>query len=144
MDWRNARGGPSTHELRAVAALTGQECSDEHLEATRQLLAAQAIEQLGTALRERFVATSGISAAEWERVRDRLVIIHDKMTGEMVSDLVYESLDEDDADGFDAESDAPPRTQFAEFNATLPAPRRFERLGTLEEPVGADVYCAPE
>ncbi|MDR3632921.1 MAG: hypothetical protein P4L84_03740 [Isosphaeraceae bacterium] len=143
MDWRNARGGPTEREMRAVAALSGDSYSEENLEAARELLAARAAEQLTDSLREKFLAQSGMTAADWERVRDRVVIIHDRLTGDMLGDILSEYADEDDLDGFDFDSDAPARERFAAYNAQRPSERRFELLGTVAEPIEANVYRAP-
>jgi hypothetical protein len=144
MDWRNARGGPTDHEIRAVAALAGNRYSDEEFAMTRELLAQQALAQLTASLRERFLTQSGMSASEWERVRDRVLVVHDKLPDDQVADLLSEHCDEDDAEGFDYDSDAPVSARFAAFNDRLPPDRRFRLLGTLDEPVAAAVYCAAE
>ena len=77
-------------------------------------------------------------------MRDRVVIIHDKLPDELVGDLLYQHCDEDDVDQFDFESDAPVRERFAAYNAELPADRQFRLLGVVEEPIEASVYCSPE
>lgn len=144
MDWRNARGGPTEREMRAVAALSGDTYSDDELESAREALQAQALQQLAQALREKFLAKSGMPAAEWERIRERVVIIHDKLTDDMLGDILYEHGDEEDSEQFDFDSDGPARERFKAYNALLPAQRQYRLLGTLDEPIEANVYCAPE
>ena len=144
MDWRNARGGPTEQEIRAVAALSGKRYSDEEVEATHELLAERALEQLEESLLEKFLARSGMSATEWERIRERVVVIHDKLPTETVGEILSEACDGDDVAEFDDDSDRPMTARFAAFNDALPPPRRFRLLGTLEEPITAAVYCAAE
>lgn len=144
MDWRNARGGPTEREMRAIAALSGGSYSDEQIESAREALQTQALEQLAQTLREKFLVKSGMPAAEWERIRDRVVVVHDKLTDEMVGDILYEHGDEEDAEQFDFDSDGPARERFKAYNALLPAQRQYRLLGTLDEPIEANVYCAPE
>jgi hypothetical protein len=143
MAWRDSRGGPTEREVRAVAAMSGDDYDDGVIEATRQLMQRQALDRLGETLRERFLEESAMPAAEWERVRDRVVIVHDRLTPEMLADAVNE-LSEEEVDPSDFPEEAPPRRSFASYNDQLPPGRRFRKLGTLKEPLEAEVYCAPE
>src|SRR5262245_364402 len=95
MDWRNSRGGPSEQEIRNGAALMGETYTDEQVSAVREQLERNALNDLGTALRERFLTESQMPAAAWERVRDRLVIIHDRLTPELLDSSLEDWLDED-------------------------------------------------
>ena len=152
MDWRLGRGMATDDELRAIAARKGQELSDEELALLRQTQTAQASAALTEVIRDRFLEQTSLSAAEWEKLRDRLVIIHDRMAPETVV-AQFEAWDfEDEAefeDGEDDEEEQPayppgltPRHGFAHLNSTLPAARRFEKIAEFTEPVPADVYCA--
>ncbi len=154
MDWRNSRGGPTEEELRAVAAASGREMNEEELAALKQQLAQNAAAALEESLKERFVESTTMSAREWEAVRERVVIVHDRMTKEMVGSAFYnwqvdedEEWEEDEDEDEEADRpvpDGPPRQAFATLNESLPSERRFRKLGEVKEPVEADVYVGPE
>ena len=95
MDWRNGRGGPTEREIRAIAAESGFEDDDALVEATREQMQEQALADLDETLRERFSRETSLSVAEWERVRDRLVIVHDRLTPEMLDETAAEWVDDD-------------------------------------------------
>ena len=95
MDWRNGRGGPTEREIRAIAAESGFEDDDALVEATRERMQEQALDDLDATLRQRFSRETSLSVAEWERVRDRLVIVHDRLTPERLDETAAEWVDED-------------------------------------------------
>src|SRR6185369_1688975 len=76
-DWLATRGGPTEKEIRGIAKSLGHDIDDETAEAFREL-------NVEEGLRNWFITQSNTSAAEWERVRDRLVIIHDEMSPDEV------------------------------------------------------------
>lgn len=120
-------------------------------------------------LRERLVATSGVSAAEREGVRDRLVFIHDHLGPEEL--LVHfgvaaeeeEEPDEDtveDEAERDAEEEAErrraqelreiaagahsPRAAFSRMNERRPQTSQYTKHSQVREPLEADVWLRPE
>lgn len=159
MDWRNSRGGTTEEEIRAIARLSGESYDEDVIQQTRRMEEARAMEQLGESIRERFLAETRMSASEWEEVRDRLVIVHDAMTQQALED-VFTACEWDEDDEYDdehedgAESDRYPRLDgspertprrlFEAFNAALPPARRCRKVGTVSQPVAADLYAAPE
>ena len=115
----------------------------------REVAVAQAMEGLEESLREHFTKETVMSAAEWERVRDRIVFVHDQLPRERIGEIVWEwageGLDEEDEDEVSGRipDGAAPRAAFEALNATLPSRWRFEKVGVVNQPVEADVYCAP-
>jgi hypothetical protein len=99
-------------------------------------------------LRHRFLDESGLTASEWEAMRDDVVFVHDRMTEDHVVGAYAEALDwEEDQDAerleLTAEAiarSAPPRDAFARLNESLPKSRAFLHIGQIEGPVRADVY----
>lgn len=150
MDWRNSRGGPTEEEIRRTLETSGKQVTDEEVAAVRAAQLEQALEGLEVALRERFLATTRLSAAEWEAVEDRLVFIHDLLPEERVALVFYGAQGGDDEDDEDvpeiprALRGLPARRLFARLNETAPPDRRFEKLDELSEPLPADVYASPE
>jgi len=143
MDWRNSRGGPTEQEVRAVAALSGKPYSEEILAMTRQAMEQNALDQLDAALRERFLEESRIPAGEWEKLSDRVVIVHDRLTHEMLESTLEEWTDGEEFPATDGEAGSL-RSHFAAFNEGRPQRQRFRKLGEVKQPIEADIYCAPE
>jgi hypothetical protein len=143
-DWRNSRGGVTVEEIRAIGASSGDSYDDDVIEATHEFTERHALEELDELIRERFLEETKLSAIEWERVRDRVIVIHDKMNAEMFEDVVGPWVDEDLFEQFDMESGDAPRKLFSEINRQLPENYKFQQLGTVSSPVEADVYAVPE
>jgi len=146
MDWRNSRGGATEAEIRSVAAALGQPTDDRIIEATRKAMQAQAMMDLQQSLRERFLNQTAMSANEWEKMRERVVYVHDRLTPEYLAAALTPHLEENEEEEprlpFDPGGSSL-RQAFAAWNNGLPEDRRFQKLGELDEPVKADVYCAP-
>ncbi len=123
MDWRINRGGSTAEEVRAVAALTGRVVSDEEVALATQMERMQALAERERVLEELFLGQ--ISALEWERVKDRVIFVHDDLTEEELFERV----------GCELPPGGTPR---------LRAAGRFEKLGTVQGPVEADVLLGPE
>jgi len=150
MDWRNSRGGPTTEELRAVLEARGSQVSDEAIEETRRLLADQAAEGLSEAILERFLATTTLPAAEWEKARDRVVVVHENMSPSLLVEAFMQELEYDDehdaelpaSDDLEREAEGgEPRQLFARWNDGLPAGFRYRLLGSVQEPVPGDIWA---
>jgi hypothetical protein len=104
------------------------------------------VEGLREAIQERFLKESTLSAAEWEEVRDRLVFVHDQLTQAEVGELFDEWVGDSEvvatrpqeAEGTTA------REFFSALVELAPASREFRKLGTISDPLEADVYAAPK
>ena len=153
MDWRFSRGGVTEDELRAIAAKSGTEVTDEEIKMLREANEMQAASALSEAVREKFLEQTSMPAAEWERLRERLVIVHDHMSAQNVAQefqaWTYNENDNyDEAEGEDDEPTYPqeltPRQGFEYLNSTLTPARRFEKLAEIEEPVPAHIWRVPD
>jgi hypothetical protein len=143
MDWRNSRGGVSEEEIRAMAEAMGDDVTDEVVAALREQQRQRALEGLEEALRERFMEESGLTVPQWERLRDRLVFIHDRLPLEDVETYFYEALEEEPEEPEELPRDLTPREGFRRLNEGLPPERRFTLQTQLSHPLPADVYEAP-
>lgn len=144
MDWRDSHGGPTEDEIRHVAALAGAPYDDSVIKAAHDLTEREALDDLAEALREHFLEESKISALEWERARDLVVFIHDKMTQELFDEAVAPWLEEGKPPDIGEEPGERPREVFAQLNELLPPHEQFKRLGKVSKPIEADVYTVPE
>jgi hypothetical protein len=147
MDWRNARGGPTEDEIRAIS---GEDISDEDVAAVREVLAEQAAEGLLAALQEEFLERTTMSAQEWEEARDRIVYIHDRLDADSLAGelslLVPERLEERVTEAVEQElaSGKTPRDAAAAALERVAGEDAPEKLATLERPLPADVYLGRE
>jgi len=139
--------GLSDDHVRAIAATAGIEVSDAVVQRTKRAFQMQAEIELLETLRHRFLDQSGLTASQWESMRDEVVFVHDRMTEDHIIGAYAEALDEagDDPESLElaAESiarSAPPRDAFARLNQTLPEARAFQRIGEVDGPIRADVY----
>jgi len=163
MDWRNLRGYATEDEVRRIAAASGEDLTDETLQAMLSQYADHAAEGLSQAARERYLATCDLSAAEWEKVSDRVVVVHYRLTTEMVCTLVEYQFEQPDSEGDDDDDDeydplAPlerlggeaavvglsAREIFRRFNDLLPDGRRFRQLGSVVQPLEAELWVMAE
>ena len=154
MDWIIARGGPTEEEIRRHCEKRGQEWTPLLASAIRARWASAIDEFYGEQLQERFLTDSGVNAGRWERIRERVVFIHDHMAPARLEALCEQEYDEDeDDDGlYDTrpassaldDGDSSPRRLFARWNRGRGSGERYEKIGEVAAPVAADVYLSPE
>jgi len=124
-EWRINRG-TSPQEIAQVAALTRGEVDTETLELAHKMHQASDNRDLERLLREKFLATNSLSASEWDKIQDRVVFVHDRLSSEELESLgILDSCHSGSA-----------RQQARQSRA------RF--LGSLHEPFEVDVYMLPE
>ena len=176
MDWRIERGGPSEEEIRASfeSGLARETDSEEEtaqalstangmemVEQIRSLWRERINELREVQLRESYIVASDVTALEWDRIRDRVVFIHDDLTAEDLAEHMeqyfYEGLTPDEEFDYDddqyeevrgslaqqLETDSP-RTVFAESVAGQATSNRHEKIGATTDPLEADVWLAPQ
>ena len=148
--WRAARGGPSSGEIRRVAALSGQEVTDEQVEETRLHMRASQLYEAECALRDRFLDQATLGAKEWNEMQDDVLFVHDALSADEVVERFGDELDLDDDDACESFMEEAqrvagvdtPRRAFAELASRAPGTRRLERVGSVDGPLPADVYRA--
>jgi hypothetical protein len=144
VDWRNARGGPSEAEIRRIADAMTETVDERAVEVAREGYADQASEQLSESCLDFFMAETLMSVAAWEKVRDVVVVVHERMSGKQVIAAFASFTDLPDRlaeEIFNLEpADSPPREFFRHLNLLLDEPVRYRLLGSAREPVAADVY----
>jgi hypothetical protein len=154
-DWRIARGGVSDAEIRRVAALDGSEISDEAAQMIKLQWRGAIRAFYDEQLQQSYLATGNVSAQEWEKVRDRVRFVHDKLDWDslMASCGVHPDGCEETEDPkqrtiqTEAERLAaalPPREAFARINDLLPEDRRAKKVAEVTQPITADVYLSPK
>jgi len=153
-DWRIARGGVTDEEIQRVARKDGGSISDENVRLIKLQWRQSINAHYYLELKQNFLATSTVSANEWDRMRDRVQFVHDNLEWAEVVQMC--GLGTDDCADFDQHSEKigpeadrlaaafPPRVAFGRINELLKPERQFEKLGELSAPIAADVYLAPE
>jgi hypothetical protein len=161
MDWRIARGGVTSDEIRRVARLAGQRAPDDCVIELVQLTWRGAIDEfVQEEVRRAWLADAGMSAVDWEQLRDRIEVVHERTDPEdRIEALAWTKIEgsypEDDCKAEEraleqARAQLRPlfadgqRTGFARAQLVLPEKRRHQLLASLEAPWPADVYRAPD
>ena len=162
MDWRIARGGVTADEVRRAAAAGGQEPPDEDSVETVQGLWRSAIDDFVSEEAQRaFLATATVSAAEWEQMRERVLVVHEhSQVPELVESLASDLYDAEapDEEGADEEEDryealeqglreafgaAGAMDGFRAARDAMPVLAAFEHLGDVHAPWRGSIYLRP-
>ena len=123
----------------------GCELSEKEFAAVKHSYRTVISKQLASACALDFVRT-GLSASEWQRSRNSLLVIHDhtpltELTRRSTSEAcVTPELKKKIKSAPGSQS---PRSHFVRINSSLPIKDRYQKLGTVEKPVPADIYRAP-
>ena len=123
----------------AGVELTGEEAG--HINFSRE---AQQVTEITNGCLKSLAETGKYTAAEWDDLRDRLVVVWDDMPGAYVSSMFYEFVDlpqelEDAVDELEDETGSA-RERVAKLNAKLPEELRLTPEGAVASPVAADIY----
>lgn len=153
MDFRLEQGAPTEEEIRRLCvAEGGDDPQVETVGEIREMWQSQINDELERKIRESFLQSSSYSALEWDRMRDRVVFIHDDLSAEDLASLLeiawehnvdddldnsYEALEERAAELL---SESPGRQAFEAMNNDQESAMRFEKIGAVTQPVAADVY----
>ena len=170
MDWRVDRGGYTDEEVSRMtdaAVATTEEGQDEITDTTlsmiRIALEGTLRSGLEAALHEAFLEQTDLSASEWERVEDRVEIVHKLSDANALTGLLVQ-LDNspkiEDEDEAEAEQDNryevlksrveeelkfhEPIEVFARLAPEQPNYVQLKKLAHLESPSACDIYVMPE
>ncbi len=98
MNWRIERGGATEQEIRRVCEKNGQDCTAEQVEQIQGLWKSAIGEFLSEQLLRAWRKDSGMPAREFDRISDRLVVIHKRLTPQQVLEAARSDYDADDSD----------------------------------------------
>jgi hypothetical protein len=146
MDWRASRGGPTEEEVRRIAAGGKKGISDDAVAETMKVQSVMASNHLVFACQETFLKESGLTALEWEKIRGRLLVIHEKM--DIDTAIGYLTQDTDVSVSTlltdDERKSVNGKEAFRRANGRMPEGLKLEKVGEVGEPVSADFYLARE
>ncbi len=140
--WRIEKGGISRDEIRRVAKGMKRNFSDNMLEKAWETSQEDYLEQLHQECIRRFVMETRMSVADWERYRNTVFIVTDRVKSERLLPYWDEYLDFDKRQIARLDIAAlPVRQLFNTLNNSLPEEFRAERIGSVVRPVPADIYA---
>jgi hypothetical protein len=162
MDWRIERNGVTADEVRGAALAGGQSEPNDHAVSVVQSLWRASIDSfIQEQVHDRFRKDASMSAAEWDDIRDRILVVHERSDRDDLVDSLAHRVAEDRLDDLE-DGDAEERellearnwlaSHFAESSvvdgfaaaqSALPEARRYKRVHSLEQPWRADVYLDP-
>lgn len=129
-----------------VSEATGQPVPqlDEHqMRMAVEMERANRLSALQEAIVDRFLQSGQIDAREWERVRDRVMVVHDLLSREDAADLARTAADwelsQPVVDEVVAEALSPLDT-FEKITSVLPEAQRLRLLGEVDHPLYAQLY----
>jgi hypothetical protein len=130
--------------LSAIAEDTGVELSGDEAEQINLGRESEQVMRIENDCLKSLAESGEFTAAQWNDMRDCLVVVWDDMPGEYVSNGFFSHADvpEDMESAVDALEDGRglARERIAQLNAQLPEERRLILVGTVSSPVQADVY----
>lgn len=145
MDFILAKGGPTEADMRREAARMADlpELDDDQMQMALRMSRASHQQALEDAIIDRFLKRYDLPAHEWERLRDRVIVVHDRMNGEEICEHALShagaEVDEIEVERILLVSDS--RTAaFHALQELLPMAERFRLIGRTDEPVGAALY----
>ncbi|MGI9629199.1 MAG: hypothetical protein ACR2QM_20415, partial [Longimicrobiales bacterium] len=149
MDWRIARLGPTPEEIHRVARLSGHGVPDEMgVKMIRGLWTSAIDGFISEQVQEEFLTQTDMSANQWEKQRDQVVVVHDYCDpADRIEELSWE-LDGERDNARKALEEVfqgrQVREAFVAAQELLPEERRYEPVGSVAEPWAGDLYLSPE
>jgi hypothetical protein len=145
-----AKKMPDAEKMRQVGTrvseATGQpvpQLDERQMGLAVEMERASRLSALEVAIVDRFLQSEQPDAREWERVRDRVMVVHDLLTREEAAELALTSADRDASqpilDRIMAEG-LPPLDTFEKIAIALPESQRLRLLGEVDHPLYAQLY----
>lgn len=141
---------PDADMMRTVGARVSEatgmpvpELDDQQMQLAVDMQRSTRLAALQEAIVDRYLQSGQIGAREWERVRDRLSIVHDLLSREDAADLArsncpYEAIEPMVARVLAQELS--PLDTFEKITAALPETQRLRLLGEVDHPLYAQLY----
>ncbi|MDM8551819.1 hypothetical protein QUF72_17180 [Desulfobacterales bacterium HSG2] len=143
MAWRNRRG-TTKKEIRRVAGNMDIQTSKSHIDEAYAVSLEETVERLNEECIQQFIETTDMSVSEWEKIRDRIFIIHEKIPPNMLPEYVdaYIGFSEDQIEEMESliDPDMPVCELFQQINESLPDDMKSRKVGEVSEPVRGDIY----
>lgn len=93
MEWRLSRDGATVEEIRRVAADMDGEYTDEMIEVTAKAFGRKTSLALKEMCLKQYLKDSAMSAIDWEKIKETVFVIHEKMSPKDTAEILTDSLD---------------------------------------------------
>ncbi len=143
---------PDAEKMRRVGArvseATGKpvpELDDAQMQLAVEMERGSRLSALQEAIIDRFLQSGEIDAREWERVRDRVVVVHDLLSREDAADLARMAADWEATEPVVASvlsQSLSPLDTFEHIAVLLPETHRLRLLGEVDHPLYSQLYVA--
>jgi hypothetical protein len=151
MNWRIERGGATEDEIRRICQKNGQDCTAEQVEQIQGLWKTAIGEFLSEQILIGWRKESRISSLEYDRISDRLVVIHKRLTPQQVLEASRCDSDDEDQDLDDEEDQMLTRikawcsaeSSISAFQKLIEQKRagaRWKRIWDLKKPLVAEIW----
>lgn len=123
-----------------------QDLSEEQVEDVLRAVRSDRMAALHDAIVDRFLESGQVSAHQWQRLGERVVVVHQQMSVEEAIELAIRHAEPGtDLRAATAQRErlACPLEAFAAANACLEESLRHTEIGSTQQPVQARLYAAP-
>lgn len=141
---------PDADAMRTVGARVSEatgvpapELDDAQMQFAVDMQRSTRLAALQEAIVDRYLQSGQIGAREWERVRDRLAIVHDLLSREDAAGLARSNCDYSAIEPMVERvlaQDLSPLDTFEKITAALPESQRLRLLGEVDHPLYAQLY----
>lgn len=145
-----AKRMPDADKMRTVGARVSEatgtpmpELDEQQMQLAVEMQRSTRLAALQEAIIDRFLQSGQIGAREWERVRDRLAIVHDLLSREDAAALARSNCDYEAIESMVARvlaQELSPLDTFEKITAALPDAHRLRLLGEVDHPLYAQLY----
>jgi len=149
MKWRKENGYLNEDDLKKIAKSAGVKLSKKDIEAAKLIMGENELEdeiyELENECMSAFATKTKLNVAQWEKAREHLFVVHNKLQSEDVIGLVlehadYENEDLDDQFYEHEDSSLSARELFEFLNNKLPSEKKINKLDEITTPISADLY----
>jgi hypothetical protein len=152
--WRVKRGDTPDELKRITAADMGEEPDSEFVQQLLESRKRMRAHQIDELLKDEWLKSSDMSAYEYERIEDRLVVVHELTPPEVLIDIWGELYAGDEIDDEQDPEELPevkqivetqdPRQAFRMLQQQLPPQGRFEHFASIDGDIAGDLWLRPD
>lgn len=145
--WRKSEGNFTEDDIQKIAKNSGVKLSKRDIENAQMMMQGDDddVYELEEKCMSLFSEKTKLNVAQWEKIRDYLFIVHEKMSNDEIIDIALSNVDDLDDEIEDEffkyeDSSLPPRELFTFLNEKLPKNKKINKLDEITAPLAADLY----
>jgi|GEM_PF-5386662 len=141
MTWAYEHGPLKGMNVEQISDLIGEDPDPETYRLLKQQNPLDYPDELEHRLRQTFLKQSGMSALEWDEMRDHIVLVHDRLSSDDLADMLADEVDDEEIYTI-AEKHArdSARDTFQQMVDRLNLSDRLDFLAHVDDPLPCDVY----